>query len=305
MKPPTFGILLLLSITAHANPDDHLLAHFRLEKDAQDSPGRNPPADLRNTHFREGTLFLNGCYENRGGGDGYRATFPIQRLDYGSFTVALDFCPLSFQPNRNLNAVERKLDFLTFGYYWRWFGSKRSDNANILTGGTSYRWLGFRCETNTLQLTLNNQAFVHVFGSTGVEVKRWHSLICSVDLHAGTILTLLDGQLLETIQLPPDFKLNIIGAEAEPTDGNFSFANYSNGSVFYGHAAHLKVFRRALDRQELADLHAAATSERAALKPKDPGTSLLWAAMLSTAGLLLMLTLILLCRRRSRVRAGQ
>lgn len=304
MKSPWL-CLLLLTVAAHANPTNDLLAHFRLETDGQDSLGRSPPAELRNAAIREGSLFLNGCYENRGGGNGFRATFPIRRLDYKSFTVALDFYPLSFQPDRNLNAVERKLDFLTFGGYWRWLGPKRSDNANILTGGTSHRWLGCRCETNTLQLTLNNQAFVHVFSSTEVSANRWHNLICSVDLDAGIILTQLDGQLLEAIHLPPDFKLNIIGAEAEPTDGNFSFANYSNGSAFYGHAAHLKVFGRALDKRELDALYVSSTSERAALQPKQPAPSLPSAAVLSTVGLLLALTLAWFIRKRSRNQAGQ
>jgi len=265
MKSPWL-VFLLLSVAVHANPTNELLAHFRLDASGQDSLGRNPPAERQSAPIVNGSLFLNGRYENSGGRQGFRATFPISKLDYHSFTVALDFYPLSFAPDRNLNAVERSLNSLTFGYYWHWLGSKRSDNANILTGGTSHRWLGFRCPTNTLQLTLNNQAFAHTFNDVPLQTKRWHHLVCSVDLAQQSILTLLDGQLLETIRLPPEFKLNILGAEAEATDRNFSFANYSNGSAYYGHAANLKVFGRALDKLELAALYAESAPERAALK---------------------------------------
>jgi hypothetical protein len=52
---------------------------------------------------------------------------------------------------------------------------------------------------------------------------------CSVDLEKRTILTMLDGRILETIFLPPDFQLRVVGSPAEESDRAFLFQNYSNG----------------------------------------------------------------------------
>jgi len=299
MKSLCLGVVLL-SATACAGPTNELLAHYRLDIDGADSLGLNPPATLKNASIVEGALFLNGRYEHGGVAKGYKATFPVAAMKYDSLTVALDFFPLGLKPNRTFNVVERKLDFLTFGWYWRWFGSDRSDNATIVAGGTSYRWLGFRCETNTLQLTLNNQAYAHSFSGTPVAPKRWHNLVCSLDLSRRKVITMLDGRLLETIALPDDFALSVIGSEAETKDREFSFANYSNGSVYYGYAANLKVFGRALNEAELAALYAASTAERANLKVHDSGT---WSISVTVGVVAVMLlfflvTLLILRRRR-------
>jgi hypothetical protein len=305
MKSLWLGIVLL-AVTSHASPTNELIAHYRLDADGADCLGLNPPATLKNAPIVEGALFLNGRYEHGGVANGFRATFPVGALKYDSFTVALDFCPLGFRSNRALNAVERKLNFLTFGYYGRWFGSDRGDNATILAGGTSYRWLGFRCETNTLQLTLNNQAFAHSFSGTPVVPRRWHNLVCSVDLPRRKIISMLDGRLLESITLPDGFKLSVVGSEAEAKDREFSFANYSNGSAYFGYAANLKVLGRALDEAELATLYAESTAERAALKSHETG---IWPAA-GAAGAVFALFLLLMValfkfKRRRLVQAGQ
>ena len=300
MKSLCLGVVLL-SATAWASPTNELIAHYRLDIDGADSLGLNPPATLKNASIVEGALFLNGRYENSGVAKGYRATFPVATMKYDSLTVALDFFPLGLSPNRTLNVVERKLNFLTFGWYWGRFGSDRSDNATIVAGGTSYRWLGFRCETNNLQLTLNNQAFAHSFSGTPVALKRWHNLVCSLDLSRRKIITMLDGRLLETIALPDDFALNVVGSEAESKDREFSFANYSNGSAYYGYAANLKVFRRALSEPELAALFLESASERAILKSHDPGLWPVAGAVVAMLAVGLLLLVVMLNRKRRRL----
>jgi hypothetical protein len=79
-----------------------------------------------------------------------------------------------------------------------------------------------------------------------VEPGRWHNLICSVDLQRRKILTMFDGHPLEAITLPPDFKLEVAGSPGDATEREFPFDDHSNGSVFFGYAAHLKILGRAL-----------------------------------------------------------
>src|SRR6202030_4250407 len=109
--------------------------------------------------------------------------------------------------------------------------------------------LGFNY--NSGLLTLNNQGFTHTFSKVTVTPRDWHSLFCSVDLRQKQILTCFDGQQLETINLTGDFKLEVIGSPDDAIDREFTFANFSNGSTFRGHAANLKVFRRALTGPEM------------------------------------------------------
>lgn len=270
MKSLGLGIVLLAA-TAAANPTNELIACFPLADDGSDVLGRNPPATLKHASFADGALFLNGRYEHGVFTNGFRAIFPVKELNYESFTVSLDFCPLDFKPDRTLNPVELKLDWLTLGGYRRWFGPERSDNTTILTGGPSYRWLGFGCVTNTLQLTLNNQNFTHSFSNAPLTLRRWHNLICAVDVRQRRIFTMLDGQLLETIKLPDDFLLAVIGSSSEPTDREISFANYSNGSAYHGFVSNLKAFARALNEAEMAALYAESAAERAGLKTYQTG----------------------------------
>ncbi len=257
----------LVAMTARAHPTNEMLACFRLTQDGSDNLRLNAPAELENAPFVRGVLYLNGSYGYGGGADGYRTSFSVTNLDYASFTVSLDFNPTSFNSSRirPLNSLEQKLNALTFGFYSRWFGNTRRDNDTILVGGSSYRWFSFRHQSGGLQLTLNNQDYVYTFTNAIIATQQWHNLICAVDLRQRRILTFLDGRSLETISLPPDFKLEILGSDAESNDKEFTFSNYSNGSVFYGHTANLKVFARALDAVELAGLYSASAAERAAL----------------------------------------
>jgi hypothetical protein len=290
-----------------------LIAHYRFDTNGNDSLGRSPVfvvtnsgltrgslsyAAVINPPFTNGFLYVNGQYEPNAHFANYLSTAPIKDLRYESFTVALDFYPLPKKRGANdFNKLEDKLDLWTGGRYSRWLGfDKNYNTVNILTGGYSYRWIGFNREHGLLNLTLNNQAFVHRFENAAVKPGCWHNVTCSVDLQRKKILTFFDGRLLETITLPSDFKVNVVGSRDEETDREFTFSNLSNGSVFYGYAAHLKIFGRALTEAELAGLYSESVSER----PTFPEPVFDWMPMVLGIGLLgLALFLILWLRKRA------
>jgi hypothetical protein len=129
-----------------------------------------------------------------------------------------------------------------------------------------------------------------------VKPGRWHNLSCSVDLNRREILTMFDGQILEPIALPADFKLEVLGSPEEATERQFTFANHSNGSVFYGYAANLKIFSRALAGPELASLYTDSLRER----PKFPAPSSPWPIIILML-LIGLLAFLFLCRRIRRL----
>jgi hypothetical protein len=252
--------------------------------------------ELTNAPFVQGVLFLNGVYEplNMGAGyynaaapRGYRAIAPVPGLNYQSFTISLDFFPLKTeQRSRPLRAFERKLNDWTHGYYRHFFATRWGPPYNFITGGVWYRWLGFNPGTNGLEITLNNQAFRHQFNGTLVPLGEWHNLICSLDLQHKQIITVLDGHTLETVNLPQDFRFEVVGTEREAGDKELTFVNYSNGKVFNGYAAHLRVFSRALVASEMTDLYANLALERKSLPAlAGTGTRWLWLVLLLLAAI--------------------
>jgi hypothetical protein len=308
-----FLLLLVLCATrAFAGAlADGLLAHYRLDTNGLDSLGKSPPFVVTNgdqlrggatfpaffkvtkAPFTNGVLYVDGRYEPNGIHENYMGTAPIKNLRYESFTVSLDFYPLRKKRSRfDFYSLENKLDLWTGGRYARWFGFDGNvlNTDNILTGGYSYRWIGFNRTHGLLNLTLNNQAFVHEYKGAAMRPGRWHNLICSVDLQQRKIFTMFDGQLLEAIALPADFKLSIVGSRDDARDREFTFGNYSNGSVFYGYAAHLKILGRALTEMELASLY----GENATERPNFPAPRFPWLVVilgLAVAGLVLFLFL--------------
>jgi hypothetical protein len=287
---------------------DELLAHYRFDTNGCDSLGKCPPFVVTNGDqlragaiipaffkittppFTNGVLYVDGQYEPNGHFVHYLGSGPITNLNYESFTVSLDFYPQPRKRGRSdFNRLENKLDAWTGGRYARWLGfnNRVLNTDNILTGGYSYRWLGFNHAQNLLNLTLNNQAFVHPFNRAPVKPGRWHNLICSVDLRQRKILTMFDGQLLEPITLPSDFKLSVIDSASKATEREFTFGNYSNGSVFRGYVAHLKLLGRALTKPELATLYQESIGER----PTFPAPQFPWPTVI----LALVLASLLLC----------
>jgi hypothetical protein len=186
-------------------------------------------------------------------------------LNYESFTISLDFFPLRTRQTRSLRGFEKKLNEWTRGYYRRFFVERWGPPSNILTGGSWYRWLGFNPATNGLEITLNNQVFRHEFSGSVVRLDEWHNLICSLDLRRKEIVTILDGRALEIVKLPENFQLEIVGTDREAGDKELTFVNYSNGKIFNGYAAHLRVFSRALVTSEMTNLYSDLALERKSL----------------------------------------
>jgi hypothetical protein len=282
--------------SASASPND-LLAHYRFQTNGNDALGRSPAFVLTNGNrtvagatvpafvtvmnppFTNGVLYVNGQYEPNGHSTHYLGTGSIGDLNYESFSIAFQFYPLPLKRSAfNLNKLERKLNSWTHGRYSRWRGFDKNiyGTANLLTGGESYRWFGLNREDNKLQVTLNNQNFVHQFKGATVRPNRWHQVICSLDLKQRKIVTLLDGRQLETVLLPANFRLDIIDSAKDRGDRAFSFVNYSNGSVFYGYVASLEIFGHALTEPEMAGLSAELNAQRS----KFPGMPVPWAALI-------------------------
>jgi len=293
--------------------ENDLIAHYRLGTNGIDSLGKSPPFVTTNeskitsytvllhpnARFTNGVLYVNGRYEPNGTQINYLSTGPIKELSYQSFTLALDFYPLP--QKRKLSAFEANLNIWTRGFYGRLFPNAGFENtANILTGGSWFRWIGCNREDDQLTITLNNQAFVHQFKGVRVLPGRWHNLICSVDLRQGKILTLFDGQHLETITLPSDFKLAVVESTNKISDAEFVFQNYSNGSVFFGYAANLRVLRRALAEAELGRLQA----ELAAERPRFPANRTSSRTVPALVVLAALVSSVWWVRRRARRRPG-
>jgi len=263
--------LMCLPFSAMAASADDLIAHYRFQTNGDDSLGKHPGFIIPNATYPHSVLYVNAGYESFipappgvGRAPVFRGSPVLTNLDYQLFTVSLDFHPLperAPKPKRSLNKFERTLDDLSRGRYRRWFGKGDWGKHNILTGGESYRWIGFNRADNSLNLTLNNQQFTHQFKGISVKVNRWHHLICSVNVAKKQILTWFDGKPLETISLPQDFKFDVAGSANEADDPVFTFVNFSNGTFFHGYAADLKIFGRALTEPELAAVSVQALAE--------------------------------------------
>lgn len=202
------------------------IAFYKYDGNATDSMGMSNNFQLQNTEFIDNTLFLDGVYHYDGG---YIAVTELRQLDYEKFTISLDFYPSRFNRESGLDT--------------------------ILMGGTSYRWFGLRWNNNHLELTLNNQDFIHTFQSSKLEARKWHNVICSVDIRNKKITTILDGQLLEEISLTNNFSLEIMGSDAESRDKEFTFANYSNAHTFVGYVDNFRVFDDALSTNGIEQLY--------------------------------------------------
>lgn len=256
--------------------------------------GKSPPfVLLGEIPSSDGVLYVDGAYHQDH--TEYLATKgQIPGLNYESFTFSLDFYPLpAGLKNRTLSKFESRLNKLTGQRYGKWLGLNDWDKRNLITGGRSYRWIGFNRGDNTLTLTLNNQSFTHQFLGVRVRANRWHNLVCSVDLKKKLIITFFDGKELEPIKLPDDFKLEILGSPDESTDRQLTFMNLSNGSVYYGYAAHLRLFGRALSIQELQDLSAIAE------RPTFPKAAFHWEIFASIAGCVALALIVFFHRKRS------
>jgi hypothetical protein len=318
-----FFLLLYMLGLAWVASAGEMIAHYRFDTNSLDSLGKSPAfvvtnADqlvgtfrytafftITNPPFTNGALFVDGRYEPNGSRVHYLGTGPIEKFHYEGFSVSFDYYPLpAGRSVFGMNKFERTIDSWTRGGYSRLAGYDPNfwNARNILTGGTWYRWFGLNREGDVLNLTLNNQAFTHRFAKAAVTPNRWHHLVCSVDLRRREFLTMFDGQLLETVTLPADFKLAVGGKAEAPGDREFTFINFSNGSVYYGYAANLKIFDGSMTEAEMAALYNQSIAERPKL-PKDVHGS---HAIAVSVVLIIAVCLVALffIRRRRRLRAG-
>jgi len=246
---------------------NEVLGYFAFEGNGRDGLAKSADVDLNRTRFEGDALFINGEYENRGGSDGIRAIASVPGLNYESLAFSLHFYPLDFEPEQSGGAMIRAVAIACAILGISSPRSGHSGHQHIIVGGRSYRWLGYRQHDGCLELTLNNQEFIHRFTNVVAEPGRWHSLISSLDLKRGKVLTILDGQRLNDVTLPADFALRIIDSPEAAKDKEFTFTNYSNGEVFHGYAARLRILGRALTDGDLRSLIAAVAAEAPRLVP--------------------------------------
>jgi TonB family protein len=210
-----------------------LIALYRLRSDGTDESGLGSAFSFSNTSFREGSLYVNGIYEKLP--NGHRAVAAVPRLNYLSFTAALDFRAETF-------------------------GAK---NDAILYGGIAYRWWGLGWKDGVLELTLNGGRFRHPFSESLLTEGDWHNVVCSVDLLSKTIRTWLDGWALAEVRLPDDFRLEVLGTNFETVDKNFTFTDYANGTAFQGSVKNLRIYSRAMSATEVQTLYRSIASDTA------------------------------------------
>lgn len=218
-----------------------LLAHYKFNGNGEDAVGNSSPMDLDGVSITNGTLALPEDWD-------YTAQAQITGFSYSSFTVAFDFKPY---------------DFIL-------------PHSTILSGGPWYRWIGFENDTDGhLSLTLNNWRITYYFTNV-LTMNQWHTLICSVNVPAQTIITVLDGERLPDIILE-DFIFDVIGTTFEQGDKAFTFRNYGFISAFYGQADNLRVYDRALNGAEIQSL----LSPRLAITQAGSSAQISWPADLT------------------------
>lgn len=215
-------------------PDPNLLAYFPLDTGPEDATGNSPPMRLKNTEFKNESLYLNGKYSWKGKrGKGYDARVLIPGLNFKRFSVAFNFYALVFDPS-----------------------TKRD---NLITAGSSTRWFGLSYDRGYLSLSFNNHDFRYTFDGqeSRLRYRRWHHLACSVDLVKGKVSVILDGKALQTVDLPKDYPL---GVEMNPKwrnkdENEFIFTDYARGAVFYGYVDNLRIYDHALDQATMKRLY--------------------------------------------------
>jgi len=295
---PAVLSIILLPLVRVASAND-VLSEYRFDGVTPAELTNSSGWGLKNVRITGGALYLNGIYENAGRRHGYRAVVPVSGLDYEHFTVSVDFCPLDFSKGRGAmpwwsTRLPDKIRDLLFD---DWLARRTTDHSCILVGGTSYRWLGFRCGDGLLELTLNNQEYTHRFDGVRVSTGEWHNLICAFDLERRTVVSFLDGEQLETVVLPVEFKLAIIDSPDASRDKQFTFANYSNGSTFYGYADNLLAFGRALDAGEIKHVYDESAAERRKGWPRTRSPILV---AISIGGLVLAVLWVLIRRKQKK-----
>ena len=161
----------------------------------------------------------------------------MPQLDYRAFTVSWRF---RFDP------TDHEWPHATTRRTWR--------RQNLITGGTSHRWLIIsRGLSKKLNIAFNNDNVGIELPDVELPEGVWMRIACSFDLaDRRRMLVMLDGRKVADIELPEGFSLKVFGSKAEVTDRLFTFTNYSSGQTFAGQIDDLTVYPRAMSEEELA-----------------------------------------------------
>jgi hypothetical protein len=244
------GVLPRYQRSFPAELESDLLAHYTFAKDGGDRLGKSDTMELFNAKPADGTLYLNGGYENDSSVNGFVAKAKINRFSYSRFTVAVDF---------------KGVDFDAPG------------NHHILMGGPSHRWLGFESRGSRLALMLDNGSNVYLLRDSEIKTDGWNRLICSFNDRDGAngcvIRTQLNGQILEEIYPGARYQFRVVGTSVQERDKVFTFTNYSNGNAFHGYADNLMVFGRDLTDAEMQTLNQA-LSGKPLINSSDPNAGI-------------------------------
>jgi hypothetical protein len=252
-KPPGSKPSTSSTAPAGAQPEKivvNLLAWYKLDGDGSDWTHANNFFALTNAPFERlssgrSALYLNGIYDFGDQAKGYRAVASLPRLNYESFTVALDFNADVFNTQKSV----------------------------ILYGGTSYRWWGLGWDGGLLAVTLNNKSFKSTYPGAKLNPGQWHNVICSVNVADRIVRTTLDGRALADVSLPKGFNLEVKPPASDTSDKNLTFTDYSNATVFQGYAANLRVYDRALSAAGIQSLYASIASQTPSGLPSGSNTA--------------------------------
>jgi hypothetical protein len=183
-------------------------------------------AEFRNTESGVKALYLNGVY-----GEYKENTIcKTPELKYSTWTAVIRFKAENFGSVRT--------------------GALTVAKSSILVGGHSYRWFALsRSESGNLRISLNNQSFNRDLGAS-LYLNRWTVIACGFDLVARKLVVYLNGAKIAQVELPRDFKLEVVGSDSEELDKEWVFANYSNAAVLHGLVSDLVIYDRLLSPEE-------------------------------------------------------
>jgi len=216
------------------------MARFQFNGEARNEGNGKGQCSLANTQFRETesgvrALYLNGIPDERiyaritGVTGGYRTICPTPELNYSKWSVAVRFKAQDFGGGVGAGVKD-----------------------TILVGGVAYRWFALTRDhvSRSLTVTFNNGEFIRAIPSTSLTLNAWTVVACGFDLGARKLVVYLDGNKVAQLDLPSNFKLDIIGSDFEKTDKEWTFTNYGRGGVFHGLVSDLIVYDRLLSEKE-------------------------------------------------------
>jgi len=196
------------------------IAYYQFESSAADSMGHSPDFELKNTCYRDGSLYLNGTYEYEGQSDwGYRARARLDDFHVDSFTICFDFYRLP-SDDRDSKTI---LDLGPWFKVWD-PGTGSSESSNF------WRLDLKNEESDQLVLRLMN-----------AEDCRWNNLILSADFVEKRIAVHLNGEHVQTATLPDWFRPGAENWWNDPT-----FTNYGSGGAYYGYVDNFIVFNETI-----------------------------------------------------------